>query len=374
MRRKPNAIFIILAILLVVAVATFFLTREKETMNPTPTEAPVVEPTVEPTMEPVATETPVEPTEVPVEPTTKPTETPQETVMPEPTATSTPAPTATSTPEPTATSTPKPTSTPTPIATPTPIVQCTTNGMPDKLVQTFKVSDTTYIYVFEEGSVSIADTKTGFTAQYGKVFKNPEEVDVQTVMSKFKGILEKNNVDVEPQYLPTPTPTPTAFPTPNPSNPKVLASYKGDSNYGDVTVEAWDNGYVYVKGSGEYNTSRINNLSYMASDISNFIRVRNIAGVKTTHIVIEEGIEELNEWPLIANKGNMDIDKYLVYIELPTTLKEVTDTLAVKFDRHPPANDITLVGYKDGQKVTYTYKAGEDFTKVLKEQFGIESD
>ena len=145
---KRKVIVPILAILFVVAVATFFLFTGKETNNnkPTPvptvtevpeetptteptvapTAAPVVEPTTEPTEVPVAT-----PTEVPtIEPTMEPTATP--TVAPTAEPTATPLPTATPTPEPTAvpTSTPKPNATPKPTATPTPSPKPTATPTP----------------------------------------------------------------------------------------------------------------------------------------------------------------------------------------------------------------------------------------------------
>ena len=77
--KKPVKIFLsVLGVLLVVAVATFFLFTGKETNNnnptPVPTSAPVEVPTIEPTKEPTVT-----PTDVPVvEPTAAPTEAPVE--------------------------------------------------------------------------------------------------------------------------------------------------------------------------------------------------------------------------------------------------------------------------------------------------------
>lgn len=46
---------------------------------------------------------------------------------------------------------------------------------------------------------------------------------------------------------PTPVPTPTPTPTPDPDKPRLVESRKMGDN---VTFEFWDNGYLYVKGSG----------------------------------------------------------------------------------------------------------------------------
>lgn len=46
---------------------------------------------------------------------------------------------------------------------------------------------------------------------------------------------------------PTPVPTPTPTPTPNPDKPRLVESRKMGDN---VTFEFWDNGYLYVKGTG----------------------------------------------------------------------------------------------------------------------------
>lgn len=51
--------------------------------------------------------------------------------------------------------------------------------------------------------------------------------------------------------IPTPTPTtppPTPTPVPNPEKPRLCHSFKMGKN---VTYEFWDNGYIYVKGSGK---------------------------------------------------------------------------------------------------------------------------
>jgi len=217
MRRKLNTIFIILAILLVVAVAAFFLTREKETMNPTPTEAPVEVPTVEPTTAPTEAPAPtVEPTEVPVEPTTKPTETPQETVMPEPTATSTPAPTATSTPVPTATPTAVPTSTPVPTATSTPVPTSTPTPTPTSTPTPAPKVDCKHE---ETGTALVEETKTEYKYQ--------ETCDAcGEVIREFA--LPKSTPTPTPR--PTEKPVPTATPVPSVEVVKEFTSKSGNYN------------------------------------------------------------------------------------------------------------------------------------------------
>ena len=93
-----------------ITTATFAVTVQAPTPNPTP------DPTPTPTPAPTATPKPTPAPTVAPTPTPAPVATP----TPAPTATATPAPTATATPAPIATPTPAPTATPTPTPTPTP--------------------------------------------------------------------------------------------------------------------------------------------------------------------------------------------------------------------------------------------------------------
>ncbi len=334
-------------------------------MTPMPTEPAATTPI--PTLNEVQFDTPIPtPTDTP-----EITKAPEPTDMPMPTLTSGPSPTSTSAPTPEPTLTPEPSKVPTvapevtkaPLGkpTPTPLVEYKKDGVDVPIVQTFQVSDTTYIYVYENGHVGIADTATGYTAKYGTGFGNPSNIDVTTVIAKVRNALEKNNVAVEPQYLPTPTPTPippTPFPTPNPEKPKMLASYKGDKEYGDITVEAWDNGYLYVKGTGVYYVK--STMSYTPQDLEDYWKIGRASGYTYSHLVIEEGITELKDSPCWANNSISDREM-LKYIEIPSTLNKMDKDSF--YANH--LNDITVTGYKNGEKVTFTVKAGERLTDAI---------
>lgn len=332
---------------------------ETPVVDPTsvPTVETTTEPTVEPTIEPIVT---VEPTkEAEVEPTETPDITVTETPVPEPTATV----------KPTETPAPSPTNTPIPTSKPTqePISDIEIAGYTLTPVQKFQLSDTTYAYVFQGGSIGVIDTKTGFNDFVGNVIsfkKTPENVDITTVA----GIVFNYSSEVKPtidqQYLPTPTPTPTTFPTPNPEQPKMLASYKGDKSYGDVTIEVWDNGYMYIKGTGTLSTDAICGMGYTSPDCKEFISIYNSSKVVVNNYIIGEGIVDLDDWAWLPS--------HITYLELPSTLKEVSGKLASNLKRNP--RDVKIVGYKDGQKVTYDYKSSENFTKVLEEYFNIQTN
>ena len=279
---KRKVIVPILAILFVVAVATFFLFTEKETINnnptPVPTEAPIEVPTVEPTKEPTVT-----PTEVPViEPTTAPTEAPVEvptetpgcehkevvtflaeetmeeykyqeicsacnevvkeyTVTKEPVPTVTP--TSTPTPLPTSTPTPAPTSTP----TPTPKVECKHE---------------------ETGIAMVDETDTEYVYR--------ETCDAcGAVLDEF----------TKPKATPTPTPKPTDKPVPTatPVPDKVVVKeeelkYSTRITYADRTVASIFND-EYLENYLSFLPSKATPLSYVAhyEDINTLVSEEIIA-------------------------------------------------------------------------------------------------
>ena len=364
---KKKHIGIIICAVLVVAAAvvlTAVLHRnaDEETgtqdVTPTATLTPTKEPTAVPTEEPTKEPT-MEPTEVP---TPLPTDVP--TATPVPTATSTPTPK----PSPTPTITPVPTATPepTPTPTPTPIVQCTQNGVNVPLVQTFRVSDTTYIYVFENGRTGVADTSNGFTIKLATEFDNPETVDVVTVVAKIQNTLDKNNVTVDDIYRPTPTPTPTPFPTPNPEKPKMLGSSKGDEKYGSTTVEAWDNGYAYIKGNGEYHST--GNMYYCPEDAIELSSVIKASKFTLTHLIIEEGVTGLADGIPPLSNGSSNIRDNLVYVEFPLSFKTMKKYVPDSYFDH----DVTITGYKNGEKVTFILRTGDNWYDALKAKLDIE--
>lgn len=362
MKKKTKIILSVVSVLAVAGIiaGSYFVNNDK---NPELTPSPTTTPTeATPLPDAAITEIPViDPTSVPIaEPTTEPTVEPTVTVNPP------------ETPVPSPTNTPIPTSKPTQGPTPTPLMEYKIDGEDVEIVQTFQLSDTTFAYVYKTGHIGVADTKTGFTYRMGgslkKYNQEPGEVEITTVTAIMLGserVTSKTTID--PQYFPTPT----AYPTPNPEQPKMFASYKGDKKYGDVTIEAWDNGQLRITGTGIYNHRALDNMEYVAPEINSFIHTREIAGVKTTHIIIEEGITGIDDWPYHMNPGNGDIEKTLEYLELPSTLQIFDGTLAVRLLRHPPEHTIKIVGYKNGQKVTYDYRAGDDLTEVLKTCFNV---
>lgn len=74
-----------------------------------------------------------------------------------------------------------------------------------------------------------------------------EKVEIaSTAFYHGKGIDSIPNIE-KYSAMPTPTPTPSPTPIPNPDKPRLLETIAMGDN---VTYEFWDNGYLYVKGSG----------------------------------------------------------------------------------------------------------------------------
>lgn len=323
------------------------------TPAPTATTTPAAEetPAAKPTKVPEQILTPAaEPTK---EPAKDPTEAPTKEPTPEATMAPTEAPTPTITPMPTPT--PVPTATPTPTPVPTPLVEYKKDGVDVRIVQTFRLSDTTYAYVFENGKTAIADSETGYSGRIGTGYKNPETVDVKTVTERIlayseAGYLDDSRFTIETQYLPTPTPTPTPFPTPNPEQPKLLASFECGKSGDNVTEEIWDNGYVYVKGTGTLRSVDFIVPKSENKKIGEALSYVDTSWFTLTHAVIEEGITSLNDSFYRSIKS-------LVYIELPSTLKTI-DVELFNAVRNPDS-DVTVVGYKDGKQITFRVLPGE---------------
>ena len=218
---KRKVIVPILAILFVVAVATFFLfIKEKETINnnPTsvPTSAPVEVPTIELTKEPTVT-----PTEVPVAPTTVPTEAPAPTEAPVVTETPVATPTEVPTVEPTEVPTVTPTSTPTPLPTATPTPTPTSTPTPTPKVECKHE---------ETGVVLVEETK--------KEYKYQETCDAcGAVLNEF----------TKPKATPTPTPKPTDKPVPTPTpTPKVEVVDEYTQKSGNVRIDYADRSHTII--------------------------------------------------------------------------------------------------------------------------------
>lgn len=340
------------------------------TITPEATPTDIITPTGEAAITPEDTPTPVPELTVTPEATkaSEPTDMPTPTLTPapsrEPEPSFTPTPSATPTPEPSEVPTKAPEATKAPVGepTPTPLVEYKKDGVDVPIVQTFQVSDTTYVYVYENGNIGVADSASGYRQKYATRYENPENVDIMRVVKSLianegESIKEKK-ITIDAALMPTPTPTPTPYPTPNPEKPKMLASYKGDKDYGDITVEAWDNGYLYVKGTGVYYVK--STMSYTPQDLEDYWKIGRASGYTYSHLVIEEGITELKKLPSWAN-NNISNREMLKYIELPSTLARI------KRDIFQPdyLNDITVTGYKDGEKVTFTVRAGEQIEDAV---------
>ena len=344
--------------------------------TPTVTTEPTTAPTAVPTTEPTATAEP----EASVTPDILPTP------IPTPTAIPTPEPTAT--PEPT----PEPTATPVP-ATPTPAIKVDENaklldsvkmganvfydfyddgtlvvrgeGATDDFADMYSIVaclnnydldslsrmvDTIIIQegITELGTYALTSffdtTKVIFPKSLKKIKDfafccvgcNAEEIDyvnldtdkMQINATAFLGCGNPEKIKDAEKYTatPTPTPKPTATPLPNPDKPRMLSSKKMGDN---VTFEFWDNGYLYIKGTGptyDYDWD--------------FILVRGEQYSTIHNVIVEEGITYLGNGIFYSD----DLGE-MTYISLPKTLTAVGYTGG-------GGTNITIDGYYEGKAVT----------------------
>lgn len=396
-----------LAISIITIVISFARGKDEPTINPT--GVPEATPSAGPTDTPVPTLTNMpETTKVP-EPTGMPTPMPTDmpTVTPEATPAPEPSPTPTSTPLPSPTPTPEATLAPTevPVITPTPAPEATIkigeyeipatytyNGKEylwfdesdGTLIQAEKVGSNTYLIAYSDKNlknyIMIFDVVTEESCTY---YVSGLDLKTATIPDMLGYIIETNakshtsvgdpfrGMEVMSSLLPTPTPTPTPYPTPNPEKPKMIASYQGDKEYGDITVEAWDNGYLYVKGTGVLRKNF--SMSYTPQDLKDYWAFDR--GVKVTHVIVEEGVTELRDFPYWAS-NSYDKRESVIYLEFPSTLTGVS---VQSFDIHF-LNDVEIVGYKDGEKITYLLETDgkklsdkESLYDVMRKNFNIHS-
>lgn len=383
------------------------------TEEPEPTDVP--EPVV--TEEPEVT---TEPTEA-IEPTNtpEPTEGLTPTAEPEVTTAPTAEPTATPTPSPlpTATAAPTPTSTPVPTATPTPVVAegtepeyrfqmgdnvwfeyyenstllvVTGTGAtwdfethfkrneyinkndswksPKKVIikdGVTRIGDNSLAYLYSATYVSIPDTLIS-VGEYGfkNVGRNADITEwinldlskLKTENNSFTGANGIADMEGGSEVMATPTPTPTTSPTPtpNPENPRLVLSEKmGD----DITFEFWDNGYLYVKGTGRTYDKRENfhwdSNRYTATDLkfSNSKKVPKEFLETIKYLVVEEGVTYLGD--CIFN----DIGK-IETAELPKSLVESKGQ-----DGYLHATEVH--GYCNGKEFTVSGPTGIDILSVI---------
>lgn len=332
-----------------------------------PTGGAAVTPEGTPTPVPELTDTP-EATKAP-EPTDMPTPTLTPAPSREPEPSFTPTPSAMPTPEPSKEPTAAPEATKAPVGkpTPTPLVEYKKDGVDVPIVQTFQVSDTTYVYIYENGKLAVADSGTGYSKRYATNYKDPANVDIAMVIDCLlvdeAAALQERKITINPSLMPTPIPTPTPFPTPNPEKPKMLASYKGDKDYGDITVEAWDNGYLYVKGTGVLN--KYFSMSYLPQDLKDYWEIGKASGVEVTHVIIGEGITGIRNFPYAA--GKRDERETIQYIEFPSTLTRITYE---EFDFHF-VQDVKITGYKSGEKTTVILKSDGNIISDLDSLYDV---
>ncbi|MBP3609482.1 MAG: leucine-rich repeat protein [Lachnospiraceae bacterium] len=116
---------------------------------------------------------------------------------------------------------------------------------------------------------------------------HPERLKAE--VNSFTGAKGLESMEGISAYMVTPTPTPTPLPTatptptpiPDPDNPRLLHTEPmGD----DVVYEFWDNGYLYVKGTGKI---KDNPEIYLWRNIPSDVRKQ------MKYYVVEEGITKL---------------------------------------------------------------------------------
>lgn len=149
------------------------------------------------------------------------------------------------------------------------------------------------------------------------------------------------------QCTPTPTPTATPTPTPNPSNPKVLSTYKPMST---ITYEFWDNGYLYIKGSGRMEDEVIVTLEDGYD--TNGKHIKEILPL-IRHIVVEEGVTYLGD-------GSLDGLYNLETVVLPKSFTYAFNDCG-EFD-----NGVDVVGYYKGRKFHFTSESSYSLYTVFK--------
>lgn len=128
---------------------------------------------------------------------------------------------------------------------------------------------------------------------------------------------------------PTPTPTPvppTPTPVPDKNNPRLVYSKKMGDN---VTFEFWDNGYLYVKGTGKTNDMKGSyhwkkEATGLAGPFAyrGYVDKELLANIK--HLVVEEGVTYLGK-NVFADIHNLET------AELPNSLAEVDGSYATPF-------------------------------------------
>lgn len=194
----------------------------------------------------------------------------------------------------------------------------------------------------------------------GNVDKNPDDHTVFHNLNLDKVKIDSsafawaditNLPEAEPYTTKRMAPTPTPSPTPTPivadaNNPKLLKSIKLGA---DVTAEFWDNGYLYVKGTG---ATKDFPWGFQLGDDDYQLHVFPEQYVETQiveliqYVIVEEGITYLGAQCLWGLGFYADIR----YVSLPSTLKDWGEGLGL----HVDTNGVIDL-YYEGQKITFTY-------------------
>lgn len=315
----------------------------------------------------------------------------------------TPSLTPTSTPVPSQAPTPEPTNTPVPILTmaitPTPMGEATIkigeyeipatytyNGKEylwfdegkNTLIRAEKVGSSTYLVAYSDKNmddkIKIFDTVTEERCVYSI---SNFDLKAATIPDMLGYIIEKSSklptsaedpfrgMEIMSSLMPTPTPTPTPYPTPNPEQPKMLASFDCSEPGSSVTQEMWDNGYVYIKGTGA--TRWIGTLGGKAEDkpALTALGALNKWGFKAVRIIVEEGITVLGDEPCCS------WSKTITAIELPSTLESIK-TSAFNCE-NLMENDVAVTGYKNGEKTTFVVPAYTRLGDAIVENLDVKS-
>lgn len=185
--------------------------------------------------------------------------------------------------------------------------------------------------VFPKSLVQIKDLALVCIGEYA------EEIDyigldltkVEVAVNSFWKCGSPEKVEGLDKYtaMPTLAPTPTPTPLPNPDKPRMLSSKKMGDN---VTFEFWDNGYLYIKGTGptyDYEWD--------------FTLVRGEQYSTIHNVIVEEGITYLG-----MNVFRSDDLGEMTYISFPKTLT------AVAYNTAGGGVDITMEGYYEEKAVT----------------------
>ena len=169
-------------------------------------------------------------------------------------------------------------------------------------------------------------------------FMNTGATDAEWVGLDFKRINIANNaflycynenIEEMLQFRATPTaaPLPTATPIPNPDKPRLVESKKMGDN---VTFEFYDNGYLYVKGTG----ATWDKSFYFDDFDGDFYQT-------IENVVIEEGVTYIGNFSLNWMSG-------ISYWKLPKSLKSVGNTCG------GGNGPIAFHGYMDEVPITVT--------------------